>query len=91
MTTNHAFFRDRHRLARSPELASLFEDVTNRFDFVVLDTAPVLANSDALAMLRHAQAHILVRGLRRNLDQAGAGGRRGTRIGSDDRRDPEPI
>jgi len=62
-------------LAR-PELRRLIRDLESRFDFVVIDTPPVLATSDAQLILRHAASgifiaragHTPVKGIRRAME-----------------------
>ena len=51
---------DRSRLARSTQVAGMMHDLTTRLDFVVLDTPPVLGNADALTLIRHADAQIMI-------------------------------
>lgn len=50
----------RSAMARWHELERLFDHLRAEFDFLVLDTSPVLADPDALAVMRHADAQILV-------------------------------
>ncbi|MEM9746054.1 MAG: CpsD/CapB family tyrosine-protein kinase [Actinomycetota bacterium] len=52
--------RDRHRLARSGALDRLIEDLGQRFETVVFDSPPVLTTNDSLAVVRHAESHLLV-------------------------------
>ncbi|MEM9038266.1 MAG: CpsD/CapB family tyrosine-protein kinase [Actinomycetota bacterium] len=52
--------RDRHRLARSGALDRLIEDLGQRFETVVFDSPPVLTTNDSLAVVRHAESHLLI-------------------------------
>lgn len=51
---------DRHAMVRWPHLGDVVADLRGSFDHVVFDSAPLLANSDALALLRYVDAHLLV-------------------------------
>lgn len=51
---------ERHRLARSQELADLVEQLGDRFEHVVLDLPAILSGSDGLTMMRLADAYLLV-------------------------------
>ena len=63
-------------LLSRPELRQLIRDLESRFDFVVIDTPPVLATSDAQLILRHAASgifiaragHTPVKGIRRAME-----------------------
>jgi Mrp family chromosome partitioning ATPase len=50
----------RQTVARSSQLGSLIDELAHRFDYVILEVPPVLAGSEALAILRHAAAHLMV-------------------------------
>lgn len=50
----------RRTVARSSQLGLLIDDLAQRFDYVILEVPPVLAGSEALAILRHAAAHLMV-------------------------------
>lgn len=50
----------RSALARWNSLQELFEALRETFDYLVLDTGPILSDPDALALMRHADAQILV-------------------------------
>lgn len=52
--------RDDDILARSTELASVVEDLANRFDRTIIDSSPVLATADAGLLADAAQATVLV-------------------------------
>lgn len=47
-------------LIEGDELAALIEDLRQKFDYVLLDTSPVLATSDACSLARHADVSVLV-------------------------------
>lgn len=53
---------DEHRsaMARWDDLQELVDRLRDDFDFLVLDVAPLLSDPDALALMRHADAQILV-------------------------------
>ncbi len=51
---------DRHAMVRWPELSDVVTKLRGSFDHVVFDSAPLLANSDALALLRYVDSHLLV-------------------------------
>ncbi|MEO5723161.1 MAG: hypothetical protein ABIQ39_02360, partial [Ilumatobacteraceae bacterium] len=48
------------QLIRSPHLTSAFAMLEERFDYLVFDVPPILGSSDGLAMLRHADAYVMV-------------------------------
>ena len=48
------------QLLASPRLSALFVDLRDRYDVVVVDTAPALPVSDALLLSRHVDGTILV-------------------------------
>ena len=48
------------RMARSPKLADVFDELDKTFDHVVIDVPPILLGSHALEIVRHAQAYLLV-------------------------------
>ena len=50
----------RETFARSAALGEVLEDLSDRFDCLIMDSPPVLAGSASLAQLRHASAYILV-------------------------------
>ncbi len=50
----------RYALSRSAKLGDALQDLKDQFDFVIFDTAPVLTSGDALALLLHADACLLV-------------------------------
>lgn len=50
----------RPRIATSPQFAGLLDQLDDRFAHTLLDLPAVLAGSDALSMLRHVDAHLLV-------------------------------
>jgi Mrp family chromosome partitioning ATPase len=50
----------RQTVARSSQLGSLIDELARQFDYVILEVPPVLAGSEALAILRHAAAHLMV-------------------------------
>lgn len=52
--------RDDDILARSTELASVVQDLANRFDRTIIDSSPVLATADAGLLADAAQATVLV-------------------------------
>jgi Mrp family chromosome partitioning ATPase len=47
-------------LAHLPGLDDVLAQIERRFDLIVLDMPPVLAGSTALALMRHAEAYLLV-------------------------------
>jgi len=47
-------------LLSNPNLRTMIQDLESRFDFVIIDTPPVLAVSDAQLILRHASAALFV-------------------------------
>jgi capsular exopolysaccharide synthesis family protein len=51
---------DAETLLALPSLERMIGELSRRFDFVVIDTPPVLATSDAQVILRHADAGIFV-------------------------------
>jgi Mrp family chromosome partitioning ATPase len=51
---------DQHRLVRSPQLEALIDQLVDKFDFVVMDTAPVLDGAEGLLAIRFAGAYLLV-------------------------------
>jgi Mrp family chromosome partitioning ATPase len=52
--------KQRHVMARSPQLVEVVEQLAQRFDHLVLDLPPVLVGSEGVALLRLAAAQILV-------------------------------
>ena len=50
----------RQTVARSSQLGALIDELARQFDYVILEVPPVLAGSEALAILRHAAAHLMV-------------------------------
>jgi Mrp family chromosome partitioning ATPase len=50
----------RHVLARSAQFESLMKLLNDQFDHLVFDTPPILGGAAGLAVLRHADAHLLV-------------------------------
>jgi tyrosine-protein kinase len=63
-------------LLAHPRFRALLSDLTSRFDFIIIDTPPVLTVPDAQVVLRHADAGLIVtragmtsvRALRRTLE-----------------------
>jgi polysaccharide biosynthesis transport protein len=49
-------------LARSPLLTDLFAALDQTFQYVVMDVPPLLASSEALNLVRHARAYLMVVG-----------------------------
>ena len=47
-------------LLAHPNLRTMIQDLEDRFDFVIIDTPPVLASSDAQVILRHASAALFI-------------------------------
>jgi Mrp family chromosome partitioning ATPase len=47
-------------LARSPQLPLALAALDGEFDHIVFDLPPILGGSDALAMVRHADAYLMV-------------------------------
>jgi Mrp family chromosome partitioning ATPase len=47
-------------MLRSSMLETVFDDLSSKFDHVVVDVPPILAGSNSLALMRHVPAYILV-------------------------------
>jgi Mrp family chromosome partitioning ATPase len=48
------------QLMRSPAMASVFEELSSMFEYVLLDVPPILASSSGVAMIRHARSYLMV-------------------------------
>ena len=47
-------------LTRAPQLPAVLAALDDQFDHIVFDVPPILGGSDALAMVRHADAYLMV-------------------------------